>query len=767
MVTKIENIPKELQEVNQWVCWVGSDKVPKNPATGSNAQSNNPKTWGTFKQAVKACETFEFDGIGFMFGNGYFGVDLDHCIDDLDFCDEFVETLCSYAEISKSKSGIHIICKGELPEGGRRKGNVEMYDKGRYFICTGDIYNPKYNMIADCTESIKVLHSKYIPQSVPNVGTTRTIVPIDLDDEEIIEKARACKSGYLFNLLYSGSWQGAYPSQSEADMALCNQLAFWTQKNASQMDRIFRSSGLMRDKWNKKRGNETYGQITIARAIANCMDVYEPRKYTDDTSLAFALFKDGKVGVEAEKKTYDMTDTGNAQRFIDKFGDLVRYSYNRKSWFYWNGKMWRRDDSGEIKKLADIICEDLKREALSEEDNDTMEKKLRFAHKTASSRSKEAMIKEAQHLEGIPASPDDFDAYPDYFNCQNGIINLRNGELLPHDARFMMSKIGACEYDNSGKQPELWLSFLDDVTNGDKELQEYIQRCVGYSMCGSTREQCAYFLYGMGNNGKSTFLDTIADLFGGYSSNTQPETIMMKKWGSDGASTEIARLKSARFVTCEEPTEGVRLNEGLLKQLTGSSRITCRFLYGDEFEYTPEFKIWLATNHKPVIRGTDYGIWRRIKLIPFEVNIPKEKVDKNLKYKFRQEFPQILAWAVEGCIKWHEQGIEEPECVSVAVNDYKKEMDILALFIEQCIVIDYDITEKVMANNLFALYAMWAKQNNEYEMSSQKFFREINKRLPEKGRSAQGVFYRSIGLTDYANTLSNGKYKQYSFNDFH
>ena len=747
MLTKTENLPSELKNLKQWVCWVGADKIPKNPYSGKNAKSNDPETWADFNTACKACEKFDFDGIGFMFANGYFGVDLDHCSDNADFCDEFVETLQSYAEYSKSGSGIHIICKGKLPDGSRHRGNVEMYSSGRYFICTGNIYNVNYTQVRECTESVKVLHSKYLPSETPRLEPKK-ITPVSMEDHEIIDKARNCKSGYLFNMLYQGNWQGVYRSQSEADLALCNQLAFWTQRNEEQIDRIFRSSGLFRKKWDEKRSGTTYGAITIGKACANCIDVYEPKKYDDDTELALALFGNGQVGAETPRKSYDMTDTGNAHRLFDKFGHIIRYSYNRKKWYYWDGKAWRLDDSGEIKKLADMVCDDIKREAYQEQDEKTQADLLKWASKTASSRGKEAMIKECQHLQGIPASPDDFDSYAEYLNCQNGIVNLRTGELLPHDSNFLMSKICYSEYDTEGKKPKLWLKFLNDVTDGNKELQEYIQRSIGYSLTGSNKEQCAYFLYGMGNNGKSTFLDTIADLLGGYASNAQPETIMMKKWGDGGAMSDIARLKSSRFVTSEEPTEGVRLNEGLLKQLTGGSRITCRFLYSDEFEYTPEFKIWIATNHKPVVRGTDIGIWRRIKLIPFEVNIPAEKVDKNMKYKLRSEFPQILRWAVEGCRKWMSKGIEEPSCVLEATKEYKHEMDLLAGFMDQCIVIDYTCDEKINANDLFRIYIQWAKDNNEYEMSSKKFFSEISKKLPEKGRNSRGVFYKYIKFTE-------------------
>lgn len=757
-----EKIPNELKKVKNWVCWT-NDKLPKNPYTGGNAQSNNKSTWSDFKTAVEACKKYGFNGVGFMFSPPYFGVDLDKCLDNAEFIEEFVETLQSYTEISKSGNGVHIICKGELPAGNRRRGNVEMYSDRRYFIMTGNLYDEKYTEIRECTEEIKVLHSKYLYDTTPKIAP-RVCEPVDLEDSEIIDKARNCKTGNLFHLLYTGNWQGLYNSQSEADLALCNHLAFWTQKNAQQMDSIFRSSGLYRDKWDKKRGQFTYGELTIEKAISACRDVYEPKTVKDDTSLAIGIFRGEVRRADVPKNQYDMTDTGNAQRMRDKFRGNIKYSFVNKKWYYWTGKVWAVDYTGEIKKLADTVVNDIKKEAFAEQEEEAQQEKLKWANRTASSKGKENMIKECQHLEGIPVLPEEMDAFNDYLNCQNGVINLRNGELLPHDSNFLMTKCSFAEYDNqSGKQPELWLKFLDDVTNGNKELQNYLQKCVGYSLTGSIREQCAFFLYGMGNNGKSTFLDTISDLLGGYSSNVQPETIMLKGSSNGGANSDIARLKSARFVTSEEPTEGVRLNEGLVKQLTGGGKVTCRFLYGDEFEYEPEFKIWIGTNHKPVIRGTDVGIWRRIRLIPFEVNIPKEKVDKNLKYKLRKELPQILKWAVDGCMKWQKEGLNMPKCVESATEEYKQEMDALASFCNACIEVDYVNGEKIPATTLFEIYSSWADNNNEYTMSSRKFFTEIAKKLPEKKRGASGISYTNIKLTDYAKGFSR---RQSSFKDF-
>lgn len=749
-------IPAELTQLKQWVCW-NSDKIPKNPYTGGNAMSNNPSTWSDYETACKAVEKFHFDGVGFMFAPPYFGVDLDKCLDNTDFVDEFVEGLQSYNEISKSGNGIHIICKGELPDGNRRRGQVEMYSEGRYFIMTGKPYNDKYSAIVDCTERIKILHSKYLPDLTPATIKDMQVVRLEMSDTDIIDKARACKTGRVFQLLYEGAWQGLFNSQSEADLALCGQLAFWCQKDANQIDRIFRSSGLMRDKWDEKRGATTYGQMTIDKAISTCAEVYTPRRNSDDTELALSLF--GKKKPKTNKN-YDRTDTGNAHRLFDRCNGEIRYSYARKKWYYWTGRVWTLDDTGEIKKYTDLVLADMKAQAFEIDDEEEREKFLKFVNICGNTNRKNAMVTETQHLDGIPVLPEQLDAYQEYLNCQNGIVNLRNGELMPHVPEFMMTKICLCEYDTGAKKPERWLKFLREVCNNDDDLVRYLQKCVGYSLTGSNREQCAFFLYGLGNNGKSTFLDTISDMLGGYAANAQPDTLMVKRDGANsGANSDIARLKSIRFVTTEEPSEGVRLNEGLVKQLTGGGKVTCRFLFGDEFEYEPEFKIWVATNHKPVIRGTDVGIWRRIRLIPFEVNIPKERVDKNLKYKLREEMPQILKWAVDGYMMYMQEGLDMPEKVKRATDEYKSEMDLLQTFADACIVIDYTVPKGVPANELYAAYVRWAERNNEYVMTSRKFFTEIGKKLPDKKRESRGIVYGQIRLLDDS--------KQYSFDDFH
>lgn len=751
------NIPQELKGVKQWVCWA-KDKIPRNPYTGNNAQSNNPDTWSDFDTALQSCDKYGFEGVGFMFAPPYFGVDLDDCFDNRTFIDEFVNMLQSYTEISQSGCGIHIICKGKIPEGSRRKGKVEMYDSRRYFAMTGNLYttqeSTQYKAITDCTTAIKPLYAKYLAPNVPKVAPQR-YEPITMDDSEIINKARHSAQGRLFELLYAGEWQGlSYPSQSEADFAFLCILAFWTQRNKQQMERIFCSSGLYRpEKFNRKESGTTHGLLEIEKACLRTVEVYQPRKISDDTSIALTVFGKDNAVTPIVANNYDLSDTGNAQRFVDKFVGNIKYSFVHKRWYFWTGKVWSVDLTGEIKRLADSVIDDLKRTAFAEEDPEAQKEKLKFAQRTASSKCKEAMIKEAQHLLGVPVLPEEMDAYTDYFNCESGVINMRNGEILPHDSNFLLSHMSFCEYDESGARPKLWLQFVDDVTGGDKALQDYLQRCVGYSLTGSVKEQCLFYLYGLGCNGKSTFLDIITELAGTYASHVSPDTIMAKRTNSSGASGDLARLKSARLVTCEEADEGMRFSEGLVKELTGGEEITCRFLYGDDFQYKPEFKIWIAANHKCIIRGTDNGIWRRIRMIPFEVTIPPEKIDKGLKWKLRKELPQILNWAMQGCLKWLRDGLEPPTAVKKATAEYRNEMDVLASFMEDCIIIDYSSRETISASDLYSLYKRWASETNEYCMRNKKFGQEMTAKLPEKKRTSKGNVYCNIRLTEYAQKL--------------
>lgn len=755
-------IPQELKTLPNWICWQAVPdevrgkikKMPINPLTGGNAQSNNPSTWTDFDTAVRASTSYT--GIGFMFGNcDYFGVDIDGVGDEIaayrdgaeNIVSEFIGTLQSYTELSQSGKGIHIICKGSLPKGGRRQGNVEMYETGRFFVMTG-VPLAEYADISVCTESIKPLHEKYIGGGKEPQPNRRPAVSLDSADD-IVRAACKSKNGSKFAALYGGDISG-YTSQSEADIAFCNMLAFWTGCDADKMDCIFRSSGLMRDKWDRKQSGSTYGAITIQKAIAGCSETYSPSR-ADGFSVNIGGGSDGKIklGADAQDgktRLYTFDDTGNAQRFTDLFGDQVRYCYTDKRWLYYDGRKWCTDMTGTVKRLADRAVEAMRAEAkvyaqMDADEGTEMAKGFEKHMKASrSNKSKNSMLNEVQHH--VPILPAQMDKEKMLLNTPSGLVDLKSGTMSEHDPLMFITKITSTEYSVNSDCPK-WLSFLDDIFAGDKELIRYIQKALGYSLTGSTAEQCVFFLYGTGRNGKSTFLDMVREVFGDYASNIQPETIMVRNSQSSAINSDIARLKGARLVTSVEPNEGVRINEGLLKQLTGDDWVTARKLYGEEFEFKPEFKLWMATNHKPIIRGTDTGIWRRIHMIPFTVQIPVDKVDRNLKYKLKAELTAIFRWMVDGCLLWQNEGLKMPHAVYESVREYRREMDVISAFIEDKCTVGSGLS--VQSSRLYAAYSEWAEQNNEYRMSATKFGVEVSKKY-EKVKTRSGAYFTNITL---------------------
>lgn len=705
--------------------------MPINAYDGSPGRSNDETTWSDFETAVESINKFGCDGIGFYFKEPYIGIDIDDIPTDIErylsgdhddnIVSEFVDILESYAEISPSGNGIHIILKGELPPNGRRKGNKEFYSSGRFFTMTGK-HIGGYKHVFDDRDfgKVRYLHHKYIANDEPakEISNLSNDYGNDLPIEKIIEIASNSKNGLRFKLFMNGGWEQFYDSQSEADMAFANDLAFWTNRDFSKMDEIFRSSSLYREKWDRKTGDSTYGELTLNKAIRECVNVFNPQS-ENNHGLRVLEFETKEV----KQKYYSYDDTGNAARFVDAFGDIVRYSYVRKKWYYYNGKTWVLDQEGKVKTLVDEILKKMKKEPVyvsddmdEEQAQKALQKHIKYSR---GSNGKTNMLKESQHL--VPIQPEEFDKDKHLLNVQNGYIDLKTGKLYDHDRSKYFSKIATVEYTDTIDCPQ-WQDFLNDIFDGNTDLINYMQRAVGYTLSGSTEEQVMFILYGNGRNGKSVFLDIITEMLGNYTTNIQPQTLMVKPM-SGSANSDIARLQGARLVTTTEPNDGMRFDEGLVKQVTGGDKVTARFLYGDEFEYNPEFKLWMATNHKPIIRGTDDGIWRRMVIIPFTVQIPEHKVDKNLKYKLRREMTAILNWAVEGYQEWQRIGLNEPPIIKQQRQEYRTEMDVVELFIEECCVRKDGEREK--ASDLYNVYNSWAKENNQYLMSNTKFGKEM------------------------------------------
>lgn len=760
--------PQELKELPNWCVWRleerngRSTKIPFNANTGFPARSNDPSTWADYETALWAWDNNPQNaGLGFFFTKPYIGVDLDDVgaeLEDLEngFLEgnvvfEFFEGLKTYAEISPSGQGIHLIGKGEIPGDRNRKENIEIYQEGRFFTMTGNTLSDKYNEISEISTRLKPLYDKYIEPKVavlPKRGA-ETFEKHELTDSEVIAQALASKQGERFRAFLSGKWEGFYSSQSEADLAFANLLAFWCARDFAQMDRIFRKSGMMRDKWDGIRGKTTYGESTLFKAINDASNVYTPKK--EEPYYIFG-------GEFAEKKekipNFSWDDTGNGQRFVYHFGDSAKYVYNFKKFFLYNGKNWELDESGAIHLMINETIERIKDEELripesaDEEEADDIRKKWnKFISSCRATNRKNNILQEIKPL--ISTTEDSFDEDDFLLNTQNGFVDLTSGEFHPHDREKLFSKIADYEHSET-HTPETWLKFLDEIFDGDQETIDYIQKAVGYSLTGSTREQVMFVLLGGGRNGKSLFVNTIAEILGSYTKNIQASSLMAKHY--DTVNNDIAQLQGARVVTATEPNKGFRFDEGLIKQLTGGDPISARFLYGEFFEYYPKFKLWLTTNYRPIINGVDDGIWRRIVLVPFDVQIPADKVDPDLKYKLLREASGILDWAVQGAIKWQEEGLTPSKKIRSANSSYRKEMDVLETFVDELCNVGQGYQYR--ASEFYQDYIKWAQSTRSYEMSNKEFGERMGKKF-ERAHSRVGRVYKGVGKREIYPGLNN------------
>lgn len=760
-----EHIPEELKRLPQWVNFILTEKPgkpgklnkqPINPATGEFARSNDPTTWASYQAAVENLPNCA--GIGFMFSGDhtYFGVDLDGCEDAIaawqsgdgdNIVGEFVESLASYAEYSVSGKGIHIICRGVLPEGGRRRGNVEMYGDGRFFAMTGNIAS-SHTEIVDGTERIRALHGKYIQAGrVPTTYTQLAMADGDtVDADEVIRLAENSKQGAKFRELMAGQWEAHYTSRSEADIGLCNMLAYWTRRDERLMDQIFRRSGLMREKWDRRQSGSTYGAITVAKAARECANVYERRRVYRVTA-GEGLTQQPEPLTAPDFSRYTLDDVGAATRMADMFGPVLRYCYPEHSFYYFDSRRWVRDNTGAVYRMADDTATAIREDAeayvdafgVNRDPEECRKEYMKFVKRCRSNNARKAIVNELQSR--VSVLPGEFDAHRDLLNTPSGVVNLRTGELSPHDPTLMITRVTVAEYTNKTDCPR-WEQFLNDIFDGDRELIRYVQKAIGYSITASDSEQMLFFACGDGSNGKSTFFETIAGCLGDYTANAQPQTFLVKGQ-SNNINSDLARLKGARLVTVPEPQEGARLDEGLVKQLTGGNRITARKLYAEEMEFKPDFKIWFETNHRPIIRGTDRGIWRRITLIPFTVTITPARVDKSLKYKLMREYSGILAWMVEGALAWQREGLgKRPACIEDAVADYRNEMDVFSAFLSECT----QPSGEVSSGDLYRAYVDWARESNEYVMSATKFGRECGKRFEVKKGHISNKIVQGLSL---------------------
>ncbi|HRG95636.1 MAG TPA: phage/plasmid primase, P4 family [Polyangiaceae bacterium] len=433
-----------------------------------------------------------------------------------------------------------------------------------------------------------------------------------------------------------------------------------------------------------------------------------------------------KRKAEAENTPAAYTDLGSASHLALELGHVVRYVGTWSSWLVFDGRRWVRDEQRRVEALAaDVIRADLARAAeeikvaaetntLAPGANDRVKWALK-SHDAKRIRAAVSLIPAADQRLAITHRALDCDPWA--LNVANGTLDLRTGKLRPHDSADLVTKLVPVIFDPAAKCPT-WETFLVKAMGGDAELVAYLQRMIGYALTGVVREHVLGFLFGGGANGKSTFLSTMHALFGDYGARA-PRGLLFKHQGSQHE-TNLTTLFAARFVSCAEIGEADAFDEALVKDLTGGDPISARRMREDFWTFDPTHKLFIAGNHRPRVRGTDEGIWRRIRLIPWSVEIPKAERDPELPTKLLAELPGILAWAVRGCAAWQAQGLGEPVAVSEATAAYREASDPLREFFEGYLVFG-DHGAKVARRVLREAYELWARENGAEPLGAKRF----------------------------------------------
>lgn len=443
--------------------------------------------------------------------------------------------------------------------------------------------------------------------------------------------------------------------------------------------------------------------------------------------------------VSFARQTAECSDVRNAERFAVWFSKDVRYAHSWELWLCWDGKRWSVDNNGGAKRFAIEAAQRLLAEkgrayqdAIGTGNKDKIDAariEYKWASRTQNSKALNAMLEVASASKALTCTHRELDTDPWLLNVSNGVLDLRTGTLREHRREDLISKLAPVVYDPRAKAPT-WERFLSQAMGGNAEMIAFLRRMIGYTLTGLIREHILGFNFGGGANGKSTFLTAIHALLGDYAVRA-PRGLLFKAKGGDKHPTEMTTLFGARFVSCAEVGESEKFDEALVKDLTGGDKISARRMREDFWEFTPTHKLFLAGNHRPSVSGTDEGIWRRIRLVPWTVTVAPEERDAALGEKLTAELSGILNWALEGCLEWQRDGIGEPIEVTEATAEYRDESDPLKEFLDRYCV--FEPGAKVARKWVREKYVAYCSDNGREPVQSKRFAQALQKRGAANG----------------------------------
>lgn len=707
----IENIPQEMKEVKAWVCWREAErdgkitKIPTSPFSGRDISITAPSNWMTFGEAVRFSRTTGIAGIGFVFSkqNGFVGVDIDHCIDEYGnlspLAKEIVEKLDSYTEISVSGTGLHIICKGTLPPGRKKNKELglEMYSEGRFFTVTGDVWSD-YRSIEERTEELAWIHRRYLAKVVDaNRSKGRGGVKVGVTD--VIEQMRKGKNGDVLIDLYHGDWQGHYPSQSEAEMALMNALAFYTDSDPELMDTLYRESGLYRPKWDAKRSADgrTYGQMTLDKAIAGTVNWSSSQNSMSNKSVTIVHRELPPWYVRGERGNVKFVPGILAQHL----STTIPAIYAGSSYYLYDHGVYVKTSRDRVRQ---IIQQYLKVEYMQPRHlNDVYDLWQTYILRDLD----ELNSDENNHL----------------INFKNGIYNVRTKEFVEHSPQYLSTIQLNAEYRPDAVCPE-FLKFLRQALA--PENIPLVQEILGYLLVPFTQAQKAFLLYGPPRTGKSTFLRVIEDIIGKANISNVPLQDLDSRFKTSLLHGKLINLFA------DLPAKPIQ-DTGFFKALTGEDSVIGEVKYQDPFSFFNKARMIFSANELPrnnVDRSDAF--YRRIIIIPFVNQVEIDKVDWRLNERLSKEKDGIVQWALKGLERLMRNDFRFSESASSKelTTQYKIDSDNVQWFIAN--YCEFSPGERVYNTRLYNGYRNACIKNGMQPVSNIAFGRALEQHLGSK-----------------------------------
>lgn len=463
-------------------------------------------------------------------------------------------------------------------------------------------------------------------------------------------------------------------------------------------------------------------QAAVGSAKSPVYSVEDARVNLDSAYAQPARAPSGKTSPAI---MHPLTELGNAERFVERFGDRCKYIAALREWWVWDGRRWATDNDGQVDRWARETVRAISQEADATEDEELRKKVLAWARASESRSKLDNLTRLAQSEPGVTASPADFDRDHNLLNVANGVLDLRTGHFRAHQTEDMLHRMSPVAYDPLASSSG-FDKFLQRV-QPDPEMRAFLQRAAGYSATGHTTEHRFLMPYSDGRSGKSTFASLLFAVFGlnEYAMHLRPEALAVSKFEQIPA--DIARLVGARYVLTGELEEGMHLNESLVKSLTGGEDpISARLLHSNPITFFPQCTIWMPTNHRPVVRGTDEGIWGRHLLVSDWVFIPEPERDRNLVSRLKAtELPGILNWIVAGAVEWYREGLNPPASVLAATQAYREESDLMGAFLDEMCSVGAD--EECTKSALYLEYTAWCREGGLKPLTKIAFGRALKK----------------------------------------